>query len=286
MADTLHPDRIVYGLSNDPDRAQLGENALDQVYATILAECVPKIATNYPTAELVKVAANSFLATKISFINAMAELCEATGGNVTKLAEALGHDARIGHRFLRAGVGFGGGCLPKDIRAFVARAEELGVQEAVSFLKEVDSINQRRRDRVVSEVLRSLSGNVDGAHITVLGAAFKPNSDDIRDSPALEVAQRLHDLGAVVTVTDPKALDAVTKVRPDLPTETDPIRALTGADVVVLVTEWEDFVQLDPAKVAAVVNRPAIIDGRNALDPQRWRDAGWDYCGLGRYNHH
>ena len=233
-----------------------------------------------------KVAANSFLATKISFINAMAELCEATGGNVTKLAEALGYDARIGHRFLRAGVGFGGGCLPKDIRAFVARAEELGVQEAVSFLKEVDSINQRRRDRVVSEVLRSLSGNVDGAHITVLGAAFKPNSDDIRDSPALEVAQRLHDLGAVVTVTDPKALDAVAKVRPDLPTEADPIRALTGADVVVLVTEWKDFVQLDPAEVAAVVNRPAIIDGRNALDPQRWRDAGWDYSGLGRYNHH
>ena len=286
VADTLHPDRIVYGLSNDPDLAQLGENALDQVYATILAEGVSKIATNYPTAELVKVAANSFLATKISFINAMAELCEATGGNVTKLAEALGHDARIGHRFLRAGVGFGGGCLPKDIRAFVARAEELGVQEAVSFLKEVDSINQRRRDRVVSEVLRSLSGNLDGAHITVLGAAFKPNSDDIRDSPALEVAQRLHDLGAVVTVTDPKALDAVAKVRPDLPTEADPIRALTGADVVVLVTEWEDFVQLDPAEVAAVVNRPAIIDGRNALDPQRWRDAGWDYSGLGRYNHH
>ena len=286
VADTLHPDRIVYGLSNDPDLAQLGENALDQVYATILAEGVPKIATNYPTAELVKVAANSFLATKISFINAMAELCEATGGNVTKLAEALGYDARIGHRFLRAGVGFGGGCLPKDIRAFVARAEELGVQEAVSFLKEVDSINQRRRDRVVSEVLRSLSGNVDGAHVTVLGAAFKPNSDDIRDSPALEVAQRLHDLGAVVTVSDPKALDAVAKVRPDLPTEADPIRALTGADVVVLVTEWEDFVQLDPAEVAAVVNRPAIIDGRNALDPQRWRDAGWNYCGLGRYNHH
>ena len=286
VADTLHPDRIVYGLPADPARAELGRARLDEAYARLLADGIPQIVTDYATAELVKVAANSFLATKISFINAMAELCEATGGDVTALADALGHDDRIGRRFLGAGVGFGGGCLPKDIRAFVARAQELGVHDAVSFLREVDAINQRRRDRVVDLALRSLGDQFPGSRVTVLGAAFKPNSDDIRDSPALEVAQRLHDLGAVVTVTDPKALDAVAKVRPDLPTEADPIRALTGADVVVLVTEWEDFVQLDPAEVAAVVNRPAIIDGRNALDPQRWRDAGWDYSGLGRYNHH
>ena len=286
VEDTLHPDRIVYGLPADPGPAQLARARLDEAYARLLSDGIPQIVTDYATAELVKVAANSFLATKISFINAMAELCEATGGDVTALADALGHDERIGRRFLGAGVGFGGGCLPKDIRAFVARAQELGVHDAVSFLREVDAINQRRRDRVVDLALRSLGDQLSGAKITVLGAAFKPNSDDIRDSPALEAAQRLHDVGAVVTVTDPKALDAVAKVRPDLPTEADPIRALTGADVVVLVTEWEDFVQLDPAEVAAVVNRPAIIDGRNALDPQRWRDAGWDYSGLGRYNHH
>ena len=241
VADTLHPDRIVYGLPADPARAELGRTRLDEVYARLLADGIPQIVTDYVTAELVKVAANSFLATKISFINAMAELCEATGGDVTALADALGHDERIGRRFLGAGVGFGGGCLPKDIRAFVARAQELGVHDAVSFLREVDAINQRRRDRVVDLALRSLGDQLPGAKITVLGAAFKPNSDDIRDSPALDIAHRLHMLGAQVSITDPKALDA-----------------------------------------AAWVRRPAIIDGRNALDPARWRASGWDYHGLGR----
>ena len=282
VADTLHPDRIVYGLSADPARAELGRARLDEVYARLLADGIPQIVTDYVTAELVKVAANSFLATKISFINAMAELCEATGGDVTALADALGHDERIGRRFLGAGVGFGGGCLPKDIRAFVARAQELGVHDAVSFLREVDAINQRRRDRVVDLALRSLGDQLSGAKITVLGAAFKPNSDDIRDSPALDIAHRLHMLGAQVSITDPKALDAAARRHPDLVTEPDTHQALRDADLVLLLTEWAEYVQLDPSEVATWVRRPAIIDGRNALDPARWRASGWDYHGLGR----
>ena len=282
VADTLHPDRIVYGLSADPARAELGRARLDEVYARLLADGIPQIVTDYVTAELVKVAANSFLATKISFINAMAELCEATGGDVTALADALGHDERIGRRFLGAGVGFGGGCLPKDIRAFVARAQELGVHDAVSFLREVDAINQRRRDRVVDLALRSLGDQLPGAKITVLGAAFKPNSDDIRDSPALDIAHRLHKLGAQVNITDPKALDAAARRHPDLVAEPDTQRALRDADLVLLLTEWAEYVQLDPSEVATWVRRPVIIDGRNALDPARWRASGWNYHGLGR----
>ena len=282
VADTLHPDRIVYGLSADPARAELGRTRLDEVYARLLADGIPQIVTDYVTAELVKVAANSFLATKISFINAMAELCEATGGDVTALADALGHDERIGRRFLGAGVGFGGGCLPKDIRAFVARAQELGVHDAVSFLREVDAINQRRRDRVVDLALRSLGDQLSGAKITVLGAAFKPNSDDIRDSPALDIAHRLHMLGAQVSITDPKALDAAARRHPDLVTEPDTHQALRDADLVLLLTEWAEYVELDPSEVATWVRRPAIIDGRNALAPARWRASGWDYHGLGR----
>ena len=282
VQDTLTPDRIVYGVSDDPAHAERGQAALDVVYAPLLDQGIPQIVTTFPTAELVKVAANSFLATKISFINAMAELCEATGGDVTDLAEALGHDDRIGKKFLRAGVGFGGGCLPKDIRAFVARAEELGVQDAVAFLHEVDAINLRRRDRVVDLAEKALGGDVSGRRVTVLGAAFKPNSDDIRDSPALDIARRLAGMGAAVTVTDPEALASVERVAPQLATERDPMTAVEGADLLVLLTEWNQFVELDPAAVAERVASPVIIDGRNALDPEAWRAAGWAYTGLGR----
>lgn len=282
VEDTLHPDRIVYGLSEDPQAAAHGQAALDAVYAPLLAEGIDRLLANYPTAELVKVAANSFLATKISFINAMAELCEATGGDVTVLADAIGRDTRIGHRFLGAGIGFGGGCLPKDIRAFMTRARELGVQDAVSFLSEVDAINQRRRDRVFALARRHLGGDVAGKRITVLGAAFKPNSDDIRDSPALDVARRLQDAGATVTVCDPQALDNVARLYPHLHCEADPATALQGADLVLLLTEWRDFVDLDPAQVATWVANPVIVDGRNALNPDQWREAGWRYAGLGR----
>ncbi|RLP07681.1 UDP-glucose dehydrogenase family protein [Propionibacterium australiense] len=282
VQDTLHPDRIVYGLPDDPDRARHARETLDAAYAPLLAEGIPRIATNYPTAELVKMAANSFLATKISFINAMAELCETTGGDVVALADALGHDDRIGRKFLRAGVGFGGGCLPKDIRAFVARAEELGAGDALAFLKQVDAINQRRRDRVVGLAEHWLGGDPAGARITVLGAAFKPDSDDIRDSPALDVAQRLADKGAHVRVCDPRALGAVERHHPGLDTCREPLAALAGAELVLLLTEWQEFTDLDPAEAAGRVARPVLIDGRNALDPGRWREAGWTYLGLGR----
>ena len=281
VEDTLHPDRIVYGLSSVPELAERGRSRLDDVYAPLLDEGIPKIVADYATAELVKVAANSFLATKISFINAMAELCEATGGDVTALAQALGYDVRIGHRFLGAGVGFGGGCLPKDIRAFVARAEELGVDDAVSFLRQVDAINQRRRDRVVDLARQSL-GDLRDKNVTVLGASFKPNSDDIRDSPALDIAQRLHALGANVRITDPKALEPVARRHPELTLEPNTEDALRDADLVLLLTEWAEYVALDPSSVKSLVRHPEIIDGRNALDPQHWRKAGWTYHGLGR----
>ncbi|RRD49305.1 UDP-glucose/GDP-mannose dehydrogenase family protein [Arachnia propionica] len=280
IEDTLRPDRIVYGVSPDPDKARESQRLLDEVYASLLADGIPRLVTDYATAELVKVAANSFLATKISFINAMAEVCEVTGGDVTALAEAIGHDVRIGNRFLQAGVGFGGGCLPKDIRAFMARGEELGVT-GLAFLKEVDRINQARRDRVVELATHSLGDGMSGANIAVLGAAFKPRSDDIRDSPALEIAARLQQAGAHVTVTDPKALDAVRARHPELHAVDDVNEALRDADLVLVLTEWAEFRTLDPSQLNQV-RRKVVIDGRNCLDPVLWREAGWEYTGLGR----
>ncbi|KRD47348.1 UDP-glucose 6-dehydrogenase [Oerskovia sp. Root918] len=281
VEDTLHPDRLVYGLPpEDVDRRS--EAVLDEVYASLLAEGIPKVATDYATAELVKVAANSFLATKISFINAMAEMCEATGGDVTVLADAIGHDARIGRRFLNAGLGFGGGCLPKDIRAFMARAGELGVDQALSFLREVDSINMRRRVRMVDLAREVCGGSIVGRNIAVLGAAFKPDSDDTRDSPALNVATQMHLQGARVVLTDPQAIENARRMVPDLKFAATAQEAAADADVVVLLTEWEEYRTLDPAAFGELVAHRRILDGRNALDPAAWRAAGWTYRALGR----
>ncbi|MGH8965459.1 MAG: nucleotide sugar dehydrogenase, partial [Actinomycetes bacterium] len=256
--------------------------ALDAVYADLLGEEVPRIVTDYPTAELVKVAANSFLATKISFINAMAELCEVAGGDVTQLADAIGHDARIGRRFLNAGLGFGGGCLPKDIRAFKARADELGAGDAVAFLGEVDAINTRRRARMVDRAVEVLGGKGDGAEVTVLGAAFKPDSDDVRDSPALDVAVHLAELGAVVTVHDPQAIDNARAKQPGLRYDQDLEGALAGADAVLVLTEWRQYRELDPERVGMLVAQRTVLDGRNALSRGAWQAAGWQYRALGR----
>lgn len=287
VQDTLHPDRLVYGLPTDDEGAFTAEGekargVLDEVYATPLADGTPLVVTDRATAQLVKVAANSFLATKISFINAMAELCEATGADVTKLADAIGYDPRIGRRFLNAGLGFGGGCLPKDIRAFMARAGELGVSDALGFLKEIDSINMRRRVRLVDLAREVSDGSIVGKRVAVLGAAFKPDSDDVRDSPALSVAAQIQLQGAHVTVTDPKALDNARAKFPDLRYAEAPLDAARDADVVLLATEWSEYRELDPAELGAVVARRVILDGRNVLDPARWRAAGWTYRALGR----
>ncbi|MEU6843719.1 UDP-glucose/GDP-mannose dehydrogenase family protein [Streptomyces sp. NPDC046716] len=276
--DTLHPDRIVVGVTSE--RA---EKLLRDVYATPLSEGTPFVVTDFPTAELVKTAANSFLATKISFINAMAEVCEAAGGDVVKLAEAIGYDERIGRKFLRAGIGFGGGCLPKDIRAFMARAGELGADQALTFLREIDSINMRRRGAMVEMAREALGGGPFlGKRVAVLGATFKPDSDDVRDSPALNVAGQIHLQGGQVTVYDPKGMDNARRLFPTLGYAETALDAVRGADVVLHLTEWREFRELDPAELGAVASDRLILDGRNALDSALWRAAGWTFRAMGR----
>ncbi|MET3805243.1 UDPglucose 6-dehydrogenase [Nakamurella sp. UYEF19] len=281
VQDTLSPDRLVYGLPPAP-HAEVAKAMLDEVYAQPLAAGTPLVTTDYATAELVKAAANSFLATKISFINAMAEVCEAAGADVAQLADAIGHDVRIGRRFLNAGLGFGGGCLSKDIRAFMARAGELGADQALAFLREIDSINMRRRVRMVDLAREVCGGSIVGRHIAVLGAAFKPNSDDIRDSPALNVAAQMQLQGATVTVTDPEALANARRVWPNLHYADTAMQAAAGADLVLLLTEWEEYRTIDPDELATVVAGRRMLDGRNALEPTQWRNAGWTYRALGR----
>jgi UDPglucose 6-dehydrogenase len=279
VKDTLTPDRLVYGVAPG-DAASV--DTLDAVYATAIAAGTPRVVTDYATAELVKVAANAFLATKISFINAMAEVAEVTGADVTQLADAIGYDARIGRRFLNAGLGFGGGCLPKDIRGFMARAEELGVDQALGFLREVDSINLRRRERMVDLAREVCGGSVAGKRIAILGLAFKPDSDDVRDSPALDVAARLAELGAIVQATDPQAIETSRRIRPGLSYVPTALEAATDADAVLLLTEWREYRDLDPRVLASVVAERAVVDGRNCLDPASWRADGWTYRALGR----
>lgn len=277
IEDTLRPNRIVVGVTSDRAEALLKE-----VYAKLLAAEVPWVRADLPTAELVKVAANSFLATKISFINAMAEICEVAGGDVTVLARAIGYDPRIGSRFLQAGIGFGGGCLPKDIRAFMARSEELGARQSLEFLREIDSINLRARQRVIELVKLDLAADLAGKQIAVLGAAFKPDSDDVRDSPALDIASQLAAAGAEVSVHDPKAIENARRRFPQLNYQSEVEEALTGADLVLHLTEWKEYRSLDPALVGGLVRGRNIIDGRNTLDQRAWERAGWNYRGLGR----
>ena len=277
VEDTLRPDRLVFGV-----RTPEAEAKLRAAFAPVLDRPTPVVVTDFATAQLVKVAANAFLATKISFINAMAEVCEATGGDVTMLSKALSYDTRIGGRFLHAGLGFGGGCLPKDIRAFMARAGELGVDQALSFLKEVDAINMRRRTRMVDLAREEVGGSFGGMRVGVLGAAFKPNSDDIRDSPALDVAAAIQRQGAAVCLYDPAAMDNARVMHPELGYRESAVDAARGADIVLHLTEWSEFRAMDPAVLSEVVAERRIVDGRNALDPDRWRQAGWTYRALGR----
>ncbi len=277
VEDTLTPNRLVVGVVND--RA---ETILKEVYAPVIALGTPWIRADLPTAELVKVAANSFLATKISFINAMAEVCEAAGGDVTVLAKAIGYDPRIGNRFLQAGIGFGGGCLPKDIRAFMARAEELGAKQALEFLREIDQINLRARQRVIDVVRADLSEDLTKYKIAVLGATFKPDSDDVRDSPALDIAAQLHAAGAKVVVHDPKGIEPARKRFPTLSFEENVKVAVKDADAILHLTEWKEYRELDPDVISELVKSRFLIDGRNMLDRDKWRNAGWRVHALGR----
>jgi UDPglucose 6-dehydrogenase len=274
--DTLHPDRLVFGVAS-----RGGEELLRGVFAQAIDEGTPVVVTDYATAELVKVAANAFLATKVSFINAVAEICEVVGADVSLLADALGHDQRIGRRFLSAGIGYGGGCLPKDIRAFQHRAGELGADDMVGLLREVEAINLHRRQRVV-ELVHAMVPQIAGARVAVLGAAFKPHSDDIRDSPALQVAGQLQLAGAEVTVYDPAALGNAARLFPTLRYADTALQACERADIVLHLTEWPEFGKLSPADLDDVVAQRRLLDGRNALDPATWRDAGWDFHDLGR----
>lgn len=277
VKDTLHPDRIVLGVASD--RA---EKVMREVYASMLEMGTPMVITDYPTAELVKVAANAFLATKISFINAMAEVCEAAHADVKQLSLALSFDDRIGGKFLNPGLGFGGGCLPKDIRAFMARAGELGADQALTFLREVDAINMRRRARMVDLARELAGGSFRGCTVAVLGAAFKPNSDDIRDSPALDVAVKISEQGGRVTVYDPVAQENARKAHPGLSYGASALDAAKDAHVVLLLTEWQEFIAMDPEELGSVVASRKIVDGRNALDAETWRASGWHYRALGR----
>jgi UDPglucose 6-dehydrogenase len=277
IPDTLRPDRIVAGV-----RSGRAEVIMREIYARPLAAGVPFLVTDLATAELVKMAANAFLATKISFINAMAEVCDAAGADVTLLAAALGHDARIGAAGLRPGLGFGGGCLPKDVRAFMASAGDLGAGQSVELLRVVDEINERCRGAAVSLARELAGGDFAGRRVGVLGAAFKPGSDDIRDSPALDVAMAVHRLGAQVTVYDPAAMERARRQCPELKYADSLLEAARDADVLLLLTEWPELLHADPELLATVVAQRSVVDGRHALDPVRWRAAGWRYRALGR----
>jgi len=279
VQDTLAPSRLVVGVADESALA-----LLQKVYEKNLGDGVPWITADLPTAELVKVAANSFLATKISFINAMAEICEAAEGDVTVLAKAIGYDPRIGSRFLQAGIGFGGGCLPKDIRAFMARSQELGADQALEFLREIDSINMRARSRVIDLVRRELGENLIGKKVAVLGAAFKPDSDDVRDSPALDIAAQIHAAGALVQVFDPRANANAQSRFPALTFAPSIDQCVAGAQIVLHLTEWKEFREIDPLALKSLVAQPLLIDGRNTLDRDLWISAGWKVRALGRAN--
>jgi UDPglucose 6-dehydrogenase len=274
----LSPDRLVYGVRQGDERSV---DVLDAIFARPLEAGTPKIVTDYATAELVKVSANAFLATKISFINAIAEIAEVTGADITTLADAIGYDNRIGRRFLNAGVGFGGGCLPKDIRAFQARVRELGL-DSLAFLDDIDQINLRRRQRVVDLVEQHFDGSVEGRGVAVLGLSFKPESDDVRDSPALDITTRLASMGAAVRAHDPEAIETSRRLHPQLDYRESITDAIAEAELLVVVTEWRQYRELDPVEVSGLTSARVIVDGRNCLEPEAWRAAGWTYVGLGR----
>jgi UDPglucose 6-dehydrogenase len=277
VEDSLRPDRLVLGVESDRDEALLRD-----VYAEPIAAGVPVIPTDLATAELAKVSANSMLAARVSLVNLLAEVCERSGADIAQLTAVLGSDPRIGDRFLSPGLGYGGGCLPKDTRAFAARASELGLGDPARLLGEVDRVNLRQRTRTTDLALDLLGGDATGRTVAVLGAAFKAGSDDIRDSPALDVARRLSARGAQVRVYDPRAGENVRRTTPELQVVTDAVDACTGADLVLVLTDWPEFAALDPDDLAPVVRRRCVLDARLLLDDRRWTSSGWEVRSLGR----
>jgi UDPglucose 6-dehydrogenase len=277
VADTIRPDRLVFGVQSD-----WALDILNKLYADLIKHRTPVVVTDIETAELTKLAANAFLATKISFINMLAEICEAVGADVVTLGRALAYDPRIGDRFLQAGAGYGGGCLPKDVRILAGQASELGVEQAAAFLREVDSINLRCRQRLVDMTRRECGGTLNGHRICVLGAAFKPHSDDIRDSPALAIAAAIHQEGAQVVLYDPRAMENAERSHPGIGYASSVAEAAYRADVILHLTEWPEFRDIDLAALAGLVKQRCVIDGRIALDPVAWREAGWTYHAPGR----
>lgn len=276
VRDTLRPDRLVVGVASPAADDQLRE-----LYAPLISAGVPYISTDLLTSELVKMSANAFLATKVSFINMIADVCDSVGADVVTLATALGYDSRIGHESLRAGLGFGGGCLSKDLRALEARAHDLGAADTVAFLKMVDDTNLWRRRQAVDIAREMTGGSLRDRRAAVLGVAFKPNTDDIRDSPAMEVAAAIQRQGASVRVHDPQAVENARSLHPELTYCASVTDACTGADLVLHLTDWAEYESIDPAALASVVRDPRIFDGRNTLPLNRWQDAGWEVRSFG-----
>ncbi|MFD5696547.1 UDP-glucose dehydrogenase family protein [Streptomyces lasiicapitis] len=280
VEDSLHPDRIVAGLSS-----AAAQKAIAEVYAPILARGgVELIVTDPQTAEVLKSAANAFLSTKISFINAMAEVCEITGADVNAVAYGIGIDHRIGHAGMRPGIGYGGGCLPKDVAAFAHRVEELGAEHAAGLLGAVEAVNRSRMDTAVALVERAHGSALDGAAITVLGASFKPGTSDVRNSPALRLAGRLHQAGARTVIYDPESNEAARRLHPEYTYANDLRSALHEAEAVVLATDWPLFTQDTqlPSSAGAIVRARVLIDVRNSVDSHAWLAAGWQVWQLGR----
>ncbi|WP_434995267.1 UDP-glucose dehydrogenase family protein [Arthrobacter sp. Ld5] len=280
--DSLHPDRLIYGVAEGAAGARTA-GVLDEVYAPLLAAGVARLVTGFTTAELAKSAANAFLALKVSYMNGIAEICDGVGADVSALAGAIGLDPRIGGKYLNAGAGFGGGCLPKDIRSLRAQAHDADAHSLAALLGLVDDMNTEARRRIHDLARHMCGGALSARRITVLGAAFKPHTDDVRDSPSIDIALQLARSGAAVTITDPQALPTACLNYPQLHFEADTVQALRGAELTILLTDWPQYRALDPSDTAAVVSRRAILDGRNALPSNAWRSAGWDYRGIGRH---
>jgi UDPglucose 6-dehydrogenase len=281
IQDTLMPDRIVIGATSDASEAVLRD-----IYRPLTDAGTPLVVTDFATAELVKGAANAFLATKISFINSMADLCRVVGGDPCALTEALGMDPRIGKSFLNAGIGYGGGCLPKDVRGLAAFADQSGVHKTSELLMAVDGFNTARRADVVRLVHEATArGPVPTQlfarkRIAVWGAAFKPGIDDVRDSPSLDIACRLYDLGAHVTVYDPVAMGNALEVSPQLAYADSALEAARDTDVVLVATAWPEFADISPFATKAVSASMTIVDACQGINNNTWREAGWKVLSL------